>query len=89
MAGLYFIGTVPIQLPFGEGIRCAGGGVTRLYPIVFAMGGVAVKTLNFGAPNVAANVLPGSSLNFQLWFRDAMGGPIGFNLSDGLNVVWQ
>ena len=31
-------------------------------------------------------ILPGDTKFFQLWYRDTAGGPIGFNLSDGLSV---
>jgi len=87
--GLYFFGPNQISANFGEGIRCVGGAIRRLQPPAFAMMGVTQRTLDFNIPIVADNIVMGANINFQLWYRDQSGGPAGFNLSDGLNVVWQ
>ena len=48
------------------------------------------RALDFTAPPTNAGggqINPGSTWNFQFWFRDPMGpGGNGFNLSDGLQV---
>jgi len=33
-------------------------------------------------------VNPFSTWNFQFWYRDPLGGPAGFNFSDGLEVMF-
>ncbi len=88
--GLFFGGPGQINVAFGEGRRCAGGQIFRVLPFSSSnAAGVASRGLDFGNPTIAARVIPGASLNFQFWFRDPMGGPGGFNLTDGLNVVWR
>ncbi|MFT5051970.1 MAG: subtilisin family serine protease [Chlamydiales bacterium] len=88
--GLYYFGPNQIQAPFGEGFRCVGGATQRIQPPAFATAqGVTTRVLDLTAPPAAGSITPGANLNFQLWYRDAMGGPEGFNLSDGLNVIWQ
>ena len=37
----------------------------------------------------ASTVMQGSSLNFQFWFRDNAAMMAGFNLTDGINVLFQ
>lgn len=36
----------------------------------------------------APPIVPGSAHRFQAWYRDPAGGGAGFNLSDGLEVVF-
>ena len=93
-SALYFQGTTQAAggngTVFGDGLRCAGGSVTRLgtktnsgnqstYPVggdlsVSVRGGVAV---------------PGTR-TYQVWYRNAAAfcSPDTFNLSNGLEVVW-
>jgi subtilisin family serine protease len=84
--GLYFFGTAPVQVPFGNGFRCVGGNVIRL-PVVHAslFGDVfqPIDTANLPQGQV---VMPGDVRLFQLWYRNPAGGGAGFNLSDGLRV---
>ena len=88
--GPYFFGPTQIQVPFGDGFRCVGGAIRRLQPPVPADGsGVTRRILNLAAPPAAGNIAPGADLNFQLWYRDNAAGGSGFNLSDGVNVLWQ
>ncbi len=71
-----------LGVPFGDGLRCAGGGVRRL--------GVRVPdpagTANWG-PGLAAlgGWSAGDTRRFQAWYRDPLAGPCGtgFNLSNG------
>ena len=87
--GLYFFGPNQVQVAFGDGFRCVGGATRRVQPPAFSMGGTAMRTLDLTGPPAAGVVVSGADLNFQFWYRDAMGGPSGFNLSDGLNVVFN
>lgn len=88
--GLFFYGPNAIQAPFGDGFRCVGGQTQRLFPIARADDfGRAGRDVDLTAP-ATANIVPASSWNFQLWYRD-QGGPggTGFNVSDGLSVAFQ
>ncbi len=88
--GLFFYGPNEIQLPFGEGFRCVGGGAFRLDPPApVSAGGQLARPVDLTAPPANAGpgqVFPGDIWKFQLWYRDPAGGPAGFNLSDGLSV---
>jgi len=90
--GLFFYGSAQIDVPFGNGRRCAGGSVFRLNPpVLVAATGTASKALDLlSAPaNAGAGQIdPGSQWNFQFWYRDPAGGGAGFNLSDALNVIF-
>jgi hypothetical protein len=83
--GLYFMGSVQIQLPFGDGQRCVAGGATGLsrFPIrnsglVSNHGGtitegpgiVAYSQANFTPAN---RIQAGQTWNFQHWHRDPQG----------------
>ena len=88
-AGLYFFGTTQIQVPFGNGFRCAGGQQRRIQPAQLSnSAGELRRTLDLTGPPAAGSVVSGTLLNFQLWYRDSSVGA-GFNLSDGLSVSWQ
>jgi len=90
--GLFFYGENQIQAPFGDGLRCAGGMTYRLFPPLFSNGsGSATRPLDFSQPPLSGGtgVLPGSTWNFQFWFRDSMGpGGSGFNLTDGVSLTF-
>ena len=86
--GIFFMGTAPVDVPFGEGRRCAGGPVGRIAPIVVTNGAGQVELpLDFGHP-FGSLLTPGSAdAYYQFWYRDPQGGPAGFNLSNGLHVL--
>jgi len=89
--GLFYYGPAQIQQPFGDGNRCVGGGpgtIVRIFPFVTASAaGLMSSTLdNTGIAH--GQVVAGATLNFQAWFRDPAGGGAGFNLSDGLSVLF-
>ena len=91
--GLFFYGSNQVQVPFGDGFRCAGGIVRRLQPPVMAdAGGQYLRPVDFTQPPANAGagaITPFSIWNFQLWYRDPMGpGGTGFNLSDGLRATF-
>ena len=92
MALLYY-GLDQIQLPFGDGFRCVGGASWRLTPpSAIDASGAFARQVDFGsgpAASGAGQILPLSSWNFQLWYRDPTGpGGSGFNLSDALWITF-
>ncbi len=89
--GLFFYGTAEVQVPFGDGFRCAGGTTQRIFPAAFASPeapAIVQRQLDFDAP-YAATIVGGASLSFQLWYRDPLAGMAGFNLTDGMTVLFQ
>jgi hypothetical protein len=74
-------------VPFGDGLRCAGGSVVRLQVLVPQAGGFAETSVDIGAEGGA---LPGEMKAFQFWYRDPTGGPCGssFNLSNAIELTF-
>lgn len=87
--GLFFFGPNQANAPFGDGIRCVGGGLARL-PVLFTnAGGSASHPLDNGNLPAGVQIVSGSSWNFQFWYRDPGGpGGSGFNVSNGLEVLF-
>jgi len=87
---IFYYGPNPIQVPFGEGFRCVGGGTNRLPIIQISGAGSASYALDLSAPppTTSGQITPGSTWNFQLWYRDPAGGPSGFNLSDAFQATF-
>ena len=89
--GLYFQGDNAVAggqgIHFGDGLRCAGGGVIRLQ-VRFSSGvGESETSVDLGA---AGGVSAGDIKRYQIWYRDPSTSPCGalFNLSNGLEIVW-
>ncbi|MFT4541881.1 MAG: hypothetical protein ACI841_002242 [Planctomycetota bacterium] len=90
--GLFFYGPSQAMNVFGDGFLCVSSGFFRLNPPIAAsvQGGYA-RVLDLAAAPMNAGagaITPGSTWNFQLWYRDPVGGGAGFNLSDGLSTTW-
>ncbi len=89
--GLYFQGNNAVNsgngVPFGDGLRCAGGGVIRIQVRTSSSSGTSQTTTNIVA---ATGVQPGDTKRYQIWYRDPQGSPCGtgFNLSNGIEVSW-
>ncbi len=90
--GLFFYGTTEVELPFGNGWRCAGGQLFRFHPPLTMDGsGNVSRTIDFDAPPVDAGAgqwTPGSTWAVQFWYRDPMAGGAFFNLSDALAITF-
>lgn len=87
--GLFYYGSGTMRAPFGNGFRCvAGPPITRL-PLEFATGEVLGHSLDNQAGASASQLVPGTTWHFQGWFRDSAAGGAGFDLSNGLSVVFQ
>ncbi len=90
--GLFYQGQNAVQggagVPFGDGLRCAGGGVVRLEVAIADGAGTANSTVAVAA---AGGATPGAVLRYQWWYRDPAGSPCGatFNLSNGLEITWS
>ena len=91
--GVFFYGPSQIQVPFGEGNRCVGGSVIRLWPPSLADAtGFNSRAVDNTAPAIAGSAAPivvGGTQNFQYWHRDPAGGGTGFNLSDALEITFS
>jgi hypothetical protein len=98
---IFFQGSVELlgTTAFGDGLRCVGGELQRLY--VKTANGGAADAPEVGDPSITARSAargdplgPGSVRYYQAWYRDSSvtfcqtpsGGT--FNASNGLRVVW-
>lgn len=72
---------------FGDGLRCAGGGVVRLQVATADAAGGTQSTVNISQLGGAS---PGQTKFYQFWYRDPIGAPCngGFNLTNGIQVHW-
>ena len=89
--GLFFLGNNAVNgglgNTFGDGLRCAGGGVKRL-EVVFTCGcGSASSSVPIAQEG---GLVAGDLKRMQWWYRDPNGSPCGndFNLSNGVEVTW-
>ena len=89
---LLYCGPNQAQLPFANGWRCVAGTTTRIggaTPV--GASGLYSRRIDHtqaplnGGPNA---IFPGATRHFQLWYRNALAGGAGSNLSDGLRVVF-
>jgi hypothetical protein len=85
--GLFYYGPDQTLSRFGNGYRCVSGTRFR-FPIIHANGyGVAAQLIDLSdAPG--GPIHGGETWNFQFWYRNLAAGAAGFNLSDGLHVVF-
>ena len=89
--GLYFQGNNAINSgngnPFGDGLRCAGGGVIRLQVRFADSAGTSATSIDIGAKG---GVSAGDVRRYQLWYRDPGTSPCNslFNLSNGYEIAW-
>lgn len=75
----------PSGLTFGDGLRCAGGHITRIGVQTSDFNYAATWDLSLGA---SAPWSAGQSSYFQVWYRNTVGGPCGngFNLTNAVEV---
>ncbi len=91
--GIFYYGSTQVQVPFGDGFRCVGGGASgtfRFSPAqqsdIFGDLSRFVDMTQSPAGAGAGQIHAGSTWNFQYWYRDPAAGGTGFNLSNGLSV---
>jgi len=88
--GIFYYGEMPAQTPLGDGWRCIGGTVVRLFPVLnTGPGGTASRPLDVMNLPSGAILDSGITYYFQFWHRDPAGpGGAGINLSDGLSAIF-
>jgi hypothetical protein len=88
--------------PFGDGVRCAGGNLKRLYVKSAVNGSVSAPDFSAGDLSLTARaavlgdtILPGDVRFYQVYYRDPSASfcpaPTGntWNVSNGIEVFWQ
>jgi hypothetical protein len=90
--GVFFYGAAQGQVILGEGMLCVATPVQRIQPVLLTdEQGDAALAIDFTQEpfnSGAFAVNPFSTWNFQFWYRDPLGGPAGFNFSNGLEVTF-
>ncbi len=93
-SALYFQGTGRVNAGagsvFGDGLRCAGGSVTRLGTQVNAGGGSQYPTGGDLAVSVKGSNVAGGVRTYQVWYRNAAAFCTAdtFNVTNGYEVTW-
>jgi len=86
--GLFFYGDLQTTVLLGNGLRCVDGssGIFRLQPVTSSgPGGVISHSLDVLAPPLpGGQISPGSTWNFQLWFRDGASS----DLTDAISITF-
>jgi hypothetical protein len=85
---IFASGTTQVDpgVPFGNGLRCIGGTVTR-HHLLHASNGVVIDWQDLNSP-AYAGVHPGDVRYFQCFYRDPAAGGAAFNTSDALAVTF-
>ena len=86
--GLFYYGPTQTQVPVGDGFLCVGGTAFRLPVVMSNNTGQAFFSIDLSLPpSPAGQILPGSTWNFQFWYRDPGGpGGSGFNFTDAATL---
>ncbi len=92
---LYFQGTLQMTLGygtvFGDGLRCAGGQVTRLGTMTNSALGASQYPSGAQPPvSVRGGVTAPGSRTYQAWYRNAAAfcTPSSFNTTNGWEIYW-
>jgi hypothetical protein len=92
--GVFVAGTTPNSQVLGDGLLCVAGNgadLQRLQPQTASLSGTITETKLIQKLDGTAvgNIQPGTTLHFQVFYRDP-GGPCGsgFNLSNALSVTF-
>lgn len=91
--GIFFYGRSTAFAAFGNGLRCVGNPIFRLGPAITtdAMGR-GTRPVDFTVQPMASGtsqVVPGSSIFLQFWYRNVAGGGAEFNTSDALRATFR
>lgn len=82
---IYFYGSSPKAIPFGNGTLCVGGTTRRLSPRFSDSSGLLQQDFDASVSPITV----GSTWYLQCWYRDPASGGSGFNLSNGLTTTWS
>ncbi len=85
-SGIFFHGTNPAQVPFGNGFMCTTGGIVRGV-VVTGVGNVAAYVYDNSDAKHSLAAFVGSTRNFQHWFRDPAAGGAFFNTSNAMAIA--
>jgi len=85
--GTFFFGTALANVPFGDGVRCAGGTLHRFGNVNADANGHATRRLDFSS-FPGSTISAGSQRWFQFAYRDFSAGGAGFNASMTLRVTF-
>ncbi len=94
-SALYFQGTSAVSggagIPFGDGLRCAGGSTLRLGTQQNVSGASRYPEPGDASISVHGLVTAGDVRLYQVWYRNAAAfcTTSTFNLSNGLQVTWS
>jgi hypothetical protein len=91
--------TFPAALPFGDGLRCVGGTLRRLYAHSASLGAVSAPaagdlSISARSASLGDSLAPGAQRGYQVYYRDPnpsfCPAPVGsgFNVSNALRVNW-
>lgn len=90
--GIFFYGTNQVQLPVGDGNLCTSQSIQRIYPVqIIDAAGMASLALDWNNAPVGSGpnmINAGDTKNFSFWFRDPLGGPVGFNYTTARSVTF-
>jgi hypothetical protein len=88
---LYFQGTTQVGTPFGDGLRCVAGSVTRLATKINFSGASQFPAGGDPALHLQGGVASQGQRTYQAWYRNAAAfcTPSTFNLTNGVLVTWQ
>jgi hypothetical protein len=82
--GVFYLGNNALNIPFGNGVRCVGGGIKRLPVVNTGVSGSAASVVDLQNP--IYGISGGVTKKFQFWYRDPVAGGANFNLSDALSI---
>lgn len=79
-----------MEIPFGDGLMCAGGQILRLGSKINAAGASHYPQQGDQPLSVRGMVAPGMVVNYQCWYRNAASfcTPQTFNLTNAVQVQW-
>ncbi len=89
--GIFFLGNNAVNgglgNVFGDGLRCAGGGICRVQVAAADFFGDISSSVSFAS---TCGLQSGDIRRAQWWYRDPSASPCGngFNLSNGLELTW-
>jgi hypothetical protein len=89
--GIFFYGPEELDHPLGGGTLCIGAAIYRINPAIQANNnGLAMTFVDLNSGPMGSGpgkITPGSSWNFQYWYRDPAGPTFsGFNFTDAMRI---